>query len=55
LVEDCVKHRSEIAGRGIDDLQHLRGRGLLRNRFVSLGGAFRELPLEFGDDLLRIR
>jgi len=29
-------------------------RGLLRDRFISLGGALRELPLEFGDNLLRI-
>jgi hypothetical protein len=36
-------------------LQHLRGRGLLSNSFVPLGGAFRELPLEFDDHLLRIR
>jgi hypothetical protein len=55
LLKDRPKYRREVAGRGIDDLQHLHGGGLLRDRFVSLGGAFGELPLEIGDDLLRIR
>ena len=27
--EHCIEHRREIAGRGVDDLQHLGGRGLL--------------------------
>jgi len=29
LFQDHVEHRGEIAGRGIDDTQHLGGRGLL--------------------------
>ena len=29
LFQDRVEYRREIAGRGIDDLQHLGGRGLL--------------------------
>ena len=29
LFEHRVEHRREVAGRGIDDLQHLGGRGLL--------------------------
>ena len=37
--EHRVEHRSEIAGRRIDDLQHLGGRHLLFQRLVTLGGA----------------
>ena len=37
LLEHCVEHRSEIAGRGIDDLQDLGGRGLLLQRLTGLG------------------
>jgi hypothetical protein len=29
LLKNSVEHRGEVAGRGIDDLQHLGGRGLL--------------------------
>jgi hypothetical protein len=29
LFEHCVEDRREVAGRGIDDLQYLGGRGLL--------------------------
>jgi len=29
LFEHRVEHRGEVAGRGIDDLQYLGGRGLL--------------------------
>ena len=31
-----VEHRREIAGRGVDDLQHLGGRGLLLQRLARL-------------------
>ena len=37
LVEDRIEHRREVAGRGIDDLQHLGGRGLLLQGFARLG------------------
>jgi hypothetical protein len=37
LLQDSVENRSEIAGRGVDDLQYLRGRGLLFQRLVTLG------------------
>src|SRR5215468_2110553 len=40
LFEHRVEHWSEIARRGIDDLQYLCGRGLLLQGFVTLGGAF---------------
>ena len=32
-----VKHRRKLAGRGIDDLQHLGGRGLLLQGLARLG------------------
>src|SRR5436190_19787625 len=54
LLEDCIEHGREIAGRGVDDLQYLGGSGLLVERLVPLGGAFVELPLEFGNRPLGI-
>src|SRR5260370_700397 len=37
LLQHCVEHRREVAGRGVDDPQHLGGRGLLLERFARLG------------------
>ena len=37
LFEDRVEHRCEVAGRGIDDLQDLGGRGLLLQRLARFG------------------
>src|SRR5204863_5656493 len=37
LFEHRVEHRREVAGRGIDNPQHLGGRGLLLQRFARLG------------------
>jgi hypothetical protein len=37
LVEHRVEHRREVAGRGIDDPQHLGGRGLLLQGLARLG------------------
>ena len=37
LIKDCIEHRREIAGRGIDDPQHIGGRGLLLQRLARLG------------------
>jgi uncharacterized protein (TIGR00645 family) len=37
LFQHRVEQRGEIAGRGIDGLQHLGGRGLLRQRFAGFG------------------
>ena len=37
LVEHRIEHRREIAGRGIDDLEDLGGRGLLVERLARLG------------------
>ncbi len=43
LFQNRVEHRSKVAGRRIDDLQHLRGRGLLFQRFLRLGDQTRVL------------
>ena len=37
LFEHRIEHRREIAGRRVDDLQHLGGRGLLLQRLAGLG------------------
>ena len=37
LFQHRIEHRREIAGRGIDNLQHLGGRGLLLQRLPLLG------------------
>ena len=37
LFQHRVEHRREIAGRGVDDLQHLGGRGLLLQRLALFG------------------
>jgi hypothetical protein len=34
--QDRVEHRGEVAGRGVDDLQYLSGRGLLLQRLARL-------------------
>ena len=56
LFEHRVEHRREVAGRGIDDLQNLGGRGLLLQRLVALRSesfarsALGKLTLEIGDE-----
>ena len=50
LFEHRVEHRREVAGRGIDDPQHLGGRGLLLQRLARLGDQPRVLHR---DDRLR--
>ena len=37
LFQHRIEHRREIAGRGVDDLQHLGGRGLLLQCLALLG------------------
>src|SRR6516165_2821490 len=54
LLQDRVEHRREIAGRGIDNLQDLRGRRLLLQRLVTLCSAFGKLTLQIGYELFRI-
>ena len=50
LFQHRVEHRREVAGRGVDDLQYLGGRGLLLQRFARLGEEPRVLHR---DDRLR--
>jgi hypothetical protein len=54
LVEHRIEDRGEVAGRGVDDLQHLGARGLLLQRLVTLGFALGKLTLQIGYELLRI-
>src|SRR6266851_4411352 len=54
LLQYRVEHRREFVGRGIDDLQHLRGCSLLRQRVVALGGALVELALQLRVGALQI-
>ena len=42
LFQHRVEHRREVTGRGINDLQHFRGRGLLSEGLVALGSALGE-------------
>src|SRR6516162_655260 len=48
LLQDRVKYWREISGRGIDDLQHLGGRGLSVQRFLLLGQQPRVLDGDYG-------
>ena len=34
--DQCIEHRLQIESRAADDLEHVGGRGLLRQRFVQL-------------------
>jgi hypothetical protein len=52
--DDGLKYRGKLAGRAVDDLQHRGGGGLLRQRFIALGGALCELALEHGHGLAKI-
>jgi hypothetical protein len=68
LLQYRVEHRSEVAGRAVDDLQDLGGCGLLvvslitldrplsqlLLRFVPFGSAFGKLTFEIGYTLLGI-
>src|ERR1043166_2670262 len=47
LFENRVKHWREIAGAGVDDTQHLGGRGLLIKRFGKLGSSLSEFSLPY--------
>jgi hypothetical protein len=52
--EHRIEDRRKVAGRGIDDLQDLGGRGLLFERLIAFSGTLGKLPLEIGNGLLRI-
>jgi hypothetical protein len=43
LLQHCLEHRREIAGRGVDDAEHLGGRGLLLQGLARLGNQARVL------------
>jgi hypothetical protein len=45
LFEYRLEHRRKVAGRGIDDLQDLGGRGLLIERLITFRGALFQLSL----------
>ena len=50
LLEDRVEYRREVAGRRIDDLQYLGGRGLLLQCLTRLG---QQSPVLHCNDRLR--
>jgi hypothetical protein len=54
LFEHGIEYRSKITGGRIDHVQHLGGRGLLLQRFVTLGPALGKLMFEIGYPLLGI-
>ncbi len=43
ILQHRIEDRFELAGRRTDDLQHLRGRGLLLQRFAEIAGALAQL------------
>ena len=56
-LDQRIEHRPQVEGRAADDLEHVRGRGLLLQRFAEIVGAlaqFVEQPRVLdGDDGLR--
>jgi hypothetical protein len=54
LVENCIEHRCEIAGRGIDDTEHLGVRSLLGKRLITFGFEFVALCRQLGQLALKI-
>jgi hypothetical protein len=54
LLQYYVECRREVAGRGVDDLQHLGACGLPGQRLLTRGVALSKLTLEIGDGLLQI-
>jgi hypothetical protein len=48
VLEHRLKHRLKVAGRGVDDLQYLRGRGLPLQRLITLGSALGKLTFQIG-------
>jgi hypothetical protein len=54
FLEHRLEHGFQVAGRGIDDLQHLGGRGLLSERLVTLGSRLGKLASQIGYEPLGI-
>ena len=57
LFQHRIEHRRQIAGRGVDHLQHLGGRGLLLQRLALLGDQPRVLHRDhrLGGEVLQQR
>ena len=53
-MQDHVEHRREIAGRAVDNLQHLAGRGFPLQRLGKFSLTLGKLTFEIGDPLLAI-
>src|SRR5215467_4186949 len=54
LFQHRIEHRGEIAGRGVDDAQHLGDRSLLSLTLVTFGPCLSKLALKVGVSLLKI-
>jgi hypothetical protein len=54
LRQDRIEDGLKVAGRGIDDLQHIGGRSLLLQGLVSLGFALGKFGLTLGKLTLQI-
>jgi hypothetical protein len=54
LFEDYLEYWGQIAGRGVDHLQHLSDRCALIQRLVALGRALGKLTFEIGYPLIGI-
>jgi len=57
FLQYCVEHRGKLSGRGIDDLQHPSGRGLLLQGFARLAQEPRILHRDYrlGREILQQR
>src|SRR6516162_1611385 len=51
LFQDRFEHRGEVASRGVDDAEHLGGRGFSGKRLVALGGTLGKFAPKIGDRL----
>ena len=51
LFQDRFEHRGEVASRGVDDAEHLGGRGFSGERLVVLGGTLGKFAPKIGDRL----
>ena len=54
LVQHCVEHGRQVAGRGIDDTEHLGVRSLLGKRLITFGFEFVALCRQLGQLALKI-
>jgi hypothetical protein len=43
LLQDRIENRHQITGGGVDDLQHLGGRGLLRQGLLEIARALTKI------------